>query len=121
MKKLFVYGSLLSGLHNHRLLETSTMLGAWTTEPLFELVDLGSYPAVLEDGTTAIRGEVYEVTDDVYADVERLEGYPSYYGRITLDSPYGEVEMYTLSNAGTRESVEHGDWREHYSRKSSSY
>ena len=60
-KLLFVYGSLLSGLHNHSLLdnEEATLLGEATTPPEFSLLDLGSYPGLSLDGTTSVKGEVY--------------------------------------------------------------
>ena len=72
--RVFVYGSLLRGLHNHRLLTASQLIAqrARTKAPSFLLVDSGQgYPFAL-DGTgdersTALLGEVYEVSSAVLA------------------------------------------------------
>jgi len=68
--RVFVYGSLLKGLGNHGLLRRngSKFDGVTeTTEDAFEMVSMGSFPAVFRlpskyEGTR-VRGEVYEVTD----------------------------------------------------------
>jgi gamma-glutamylcyclotransferase (GGCT)/AIG2-like uncharacterized protein YtfP len=57
--RLFVYGSLLFGeIHNARL-GGSRLLGEARTEPRYTLVDLGPYPALLDEGTTSVSGELY--------------------------------------------------------------
>lgn len=114
-KLLFVYGSLLSGLHNHVLLDTpeATLISYHTTEPEYTLISLGSYPAVLNEGDTPITGELYSVSEGVWERVERLEGYPHYYGAISIPTPYGEARMYILigENPEDHLTVPSGDWR----------
>ena len=123
-KLLFVYGSLLSGLHNHALLDNpeSTLISYHTTNPEFTLVSLGSYPAVLNEGDTPIRGELYSVSQAVWEQVERLEGYPHYYGAISIPTPYGEARMYVLfdESPDNHLTVASGDWRD-YCKKSFLY
>ena len=85
IKTLFVYGSLKRGFGNHSLLEDSLFIcNALTIDPLV-LLDLGSFPAViLEEGESQVSGEVYAVTDNVFSNIEHLEGYPSFYNRTDL-------------------------------------
>ena len=117
MKLLFVYGSLLSDMHNHSILSSSDLLGVCKTEPIFDMVDLGAFPALLMNGQTAIQGEVYSVSEAVYEMVERLEGYPSFYDRTSLRTPHGEAEVYYLPRRDSRREyslVESGDWKGFY-------
>lgn len=125
MRNVFVYGSLLSGLHNSVLLNRggARLVAEYVTEPAYTLVSLGSYPAVLETGTTPVRGELWEVSDSVWRDIERLEGYPVYYGAKTLETPYGAARMYTLPAEGYSDytPILSGDWRAFVEAKDASF
>jgi gamma-glutamylcyclotransferase (GGCT)/AIG2-like uncharacterized protein YtfP len=82
---VFVYGSLLSGEHNHGLLGGATFRGIASTWPHFRLYDLGSFPGVVEHHKgRVIVGEVYEVDDATLARLDRLEGHPRMYERRTV-------------------------------------
>jgi gamma-glutamylcyclotransferase (GGCT)/AIG2-like uncharacterized protein YtfP len=112
-KLLFVYGSLREGFGNHPLLidDDTSKMGTFTTEPIYEMLDLGAFPGVVLGGQTPIVGEVYEVNETIWARVEALEGYPSFYNRVPLATPYGEAKMYILQRGrGSTELVESGDW-----------
>ena len=61
MTRVFVYGTLLAGEPNHRLLEAASFVGPAETPPVFSLVDLGPFPALVGGGAGAVVGEVYEV------------------------------------------------------------
>ena len=115
---LFVYGSLLSGMGNHALLDNveSDLISEFTTESEFTLRDLGYYPGVRLDGNTAIKGELYSVSEAVWERVEHLEGYPSFYDRTPLYTPYGTAQMYFLAeeDVSDRVIVESGDWKEYF-------
>ena len=125
-KLLFVYGSLLSGLHNHSYFlgrdkgEQVQLLGEWTTPPEYTMVAMGSFPGVLVDGNTAIKGELYAVSEAVYGAIEGLEGYPTFYTRSPLRTPLGAAELYVLVDTESRDyrnrykRVEDGDWRRFY-------
>ena len=88
---VFVYGSLLRGLHNHHLLCTARLAcsPARTAAPGFVLVDSSNgYPFALaagraraSDAQTVLLGEVYEVDDRTLAQLDALEGHPDWYRR----------------------------------------
>jgi gamma-glutamylcyclotransferase (GGCT)/AIG2-like uncharacterized protein YtfP len=105
MKKITVYGSLLEGLGNwkwHLDNEESTKLGDHILEGNFKMISMGGFPGLIPDDTISnkIFVETYEVSDKVYASVERLEGYPGFYGRTAIETPYGPSEVYTLPEKG---------------------
>jgi gamma-glutamylcyclotransferase (GGCT)/AIG2-like uncharacterized protein YtfP len=121
---VFVYGTLMQGEHNHRLLATedAAYLGPCTTEPAFTMYHLGGFPAVAPEGDTAIRGELYVVGDATLAALDRLEGHPSFYLRTTIRLAGGsEVLAYVMPAdrlagdrwwRGTPDLIPSGDWRE---------
>ena len=112
-KLCFVYGSLLKGLGNHRVIEGGKLLGEHVTEDKFTMLNLGAFPGVTEKGTTKIRGEVYEITDAIFERLDRLEGYPSFYGRKKIDTAFGKAWIYLLPDSGylNHTIVEDGNWR----------
>ena len=78
---VFVYGTLRRGGRYHHLLEQATYLGAAQTPPHYVLLDAGSYPAMLKNGTQAIHGEVYRVHEHTLKELDILEGVPELYIR----------------------------------------
>lgn len=112
---VFVYGTLKRSFGNHRTMMKANgrFVGEHTTDPSFTMVSLQSYPAVIEGGNTSIVGEVFEV-DTIYP-LDVLEGFPSFYNRVLIDTPYGPAWMYVLARA--HENIKHytrvvdGVWR----------
>lgn len=86
--KVFVYGSLKNGFHNHRLLEQSKFLGVASGEG-YRMVSLGSFPGLLHGDKTVV-GELYEVDDNTFKSLDRLEGHPEFYKR--LERPFDDGE-----------------------------
>jgi gamma-glutamylcyclotransferase (GGCT)/AIG2-like uncharacterized protein YtfP len=117
VNKVMVYGSLLSGLHNHGVISTGELLGTHTTKPEFTMYSLRGFPGVTHHGSTNIKGEVYEVDSNTFRDLDRLEGYPTFYTREVIDTPYGKAWIYLLNYPYnlSNEEVEDGDWRHYYS------
>ena len=118
--RVFVYGTLMRGEANHRLLALpevegeAQMDGAARTQPVFHLVDMGMFPAMAAGGQTAVEGEVWTVGPGVLADLDRLEGHPRFYRRSPICLEDGqEVEAYLLppARAAGRKAIEHGSWR----------
>lgn len=114
-RRVFVYGTLLRGEPNHDLLGQSPFLGEARTEPVYSLVNMGPFPAMVREGSTSVVGEVYEVTNEVLEILDALEGHPQWYYRTTLELTNGIVaEAYLLerSEAEGRPVIASGDWRE---------
>jgi gamma-glutamylaminecyclotransferase len=115
--RVFLYGSLLPGESKHRVLRGATWLADTTTRPLFRLFDLGPYPALLEGGTTAVRGAVFAVDDRLLARLDRFEDHPHLYCRRTLPLANGEEAFgyvfVDAAHASAMPLVVAGCWRTH--------
>lgn len=73
---VFVYGTLKKDRSNHRVMGDSKFCFDHVTEPKYTMVTNGGFPIVKRDGSTAITGEVYEVTNpDTLRRIYNLEGY----------------------------------------------
>ncbi|NVJ27632.1 gamma-glutamylcyclotransferase [Myxococcus sp. AM011] len=120
--RVFVYGTLLSGEPNHRLLRGARLIGPARTQPRFSLYDYGPFPALASRGKHAVAGELYEVDADMLAALDRLEGHPRFYQRtsIALDGA-GRVEAYLFPKGrlAGRPIIESGCWRTHLKEKKS--
>ncbi|MGK2861903.1 MAG: gamma-glutamylcyclotransferase family protein [Chitinophagaceae bacterium] len=126
--KVAVYGSLRKGLHNHPIIKDQKYLGQYETDPLYNLLDLGSFPGLLKNGNTSVIMEVYEVDATCLKRLDTLEGYrgkneSNHYNREKIQSPFGEV--YTYFYNGTRSEpflkencVDMGDWKDYLETRS---
>ena len=94
MRKIGVYGSLRQGMYNHDLLQNSQLIETKTVSVPFKMVSLGRYPALIPDheSNNDVVFEIYEIDDEIYRDVEILEGYPDYYKKAW--SGDGQFEYY---------------------------
>lgn len=109
---IFVYGTLRRGEHNHVELGPARYVGEVWTAPSYELVDMGHYPALLESGSDAVRGELYDVPDSWLARLDLFEDVPTLYERkqvaLAGDHALGYVMRREL--AGDAPRIESGDW-----------
>lgn len=88
--RVFVYGTLKQGQPNHHVITGCkegkyTLLGQGRTVSKWPLVIASPFniPYLLDiegEGHNIV-GEVYEVNDALFADLDVLEGYPGYYDR----------------------------------------
>lgn len=116
-----VYGSLLSDLGNHRVIqgENTEFLGEFTSEPVYSLYSLGGFPGLKEDGETAVKMEVYSVDDEVAKRVDRLEGYSpdrpaTFYDKKPIETPFGTASVYIyVDDIPAERLVKSGDWRDY--------
>lgn len=125
IQRVFVYGTLMHGLGNHRYLVTSERLGEATSAPQYTMIDVGGFPAIFEVGSTAIHGELYDVTPETLARLDSLEGVPHLYTRapIVLADGYRGAHAYFFpkerlaDEMGARASrfIASGDYRKHRS------
>jgi gamma-glutamylcyclotransferase (GGCT)/AIG2-like uncharacterized protein YtfP len=113
---LFVYGTLMRGESAHELLgPTARFVAEAQTEPRFTLLDMGEYPALAEGGTTAVRGELYEIDGELLAALDRYEDVPELYERHTLrlgDRHALAYVMHAQLGQGVG-MIASGDWRAH--------
>jgi gamma-glutamylaminecyclotransferase len=116
-----VYGTLRKGYGNHRLLDNPycELLGTIKTEPKFKMVSLGGFPGVIpNEGTQEVVVEIYRVnSENVEQRLDWLEGYPSFYNKTEIPTPWGTANMYILDEHryGSNNIVESGDWNIHTS------
>lgn len=99
MHTVFVYGTLRRDQSNHRLLREAQYLGEARLRERGEeqphMFSLGGFPAVVFQEPHPIQppepivGELYSVTIDQFRALDRLEGYPNFYGR-TVVRPINE-------------------------------
>ena len=111
---VFVYGTLLRGEVNHRLLKDAEFVGGAVTAPEYELIDLGAFPGMVAGGDTAIRGEVFRVNYETLKALDRLEGHPRFYRRVPLKlEGFGATEGYLFpgNRVNGYKCIESGDWR----------
>ncbi|HSO57954.1 MAG TPA: gamma-glutamylcyclotransferase family protein [Paenisporosarcina sp.] len=73
--KLFVYGTLLRKESNHQVLKGAMLL--YTGGMLqAKMYDTGNgYPAIELAGGSTIVGDIYEIPDHMWVDLDDLEGY----------------------------------------------
>lgn len=112
--RLFVYGSLLRGEENHGALLGARFVAEARTVPRYSLVSLGPYPALVPGGSTAVVGEVYEVTEELLCALDEFEGVPEHYLRVDVEIEGGEPAFaYVLApqQEGDFPIVASGDWR----------
>ena len=70
---------------------------------------------MLKGGSTAVIGEVYEVSHATLAELDYLEGHPSFYRREQLAfESFGELWVYLLPRGGVEgyRRIVSGDWVE---------
>lgn len=112
LHRVFVYGTLLAGEVNHRLLAGAPLLGPWRTLPRYTLFDLGAYPGVARSGSTAIVGEVYAIDSKCLGRLDTLEEYPRLFDRKPIITPYGCAWIYLYRGlVADRRAIPGGDWR----------
>lgn len=117
-----VYGTLLSGLHNHVLLEMVDgdvrALGPGMADFYAVMYSAGGFPilSMMEPDAKPLV-ELYEVGDKTLALLDQLEGYPGWYDRTerSFKSSTGEsvrAFIYHQNDCSdTLEVVPNGDWR----------
>lgn len=117
---VFVYGSLMRGMHNHRILIRSEFVTEAKTRPAFRLVDMGAFPGMVI-GDEPVKGEIFRVPLDVLDSLDMLEGHPHFYKRqeIVVESSGGELVAwaYVLPHSSLSRHrgglITGGDWRAH--------
>jgi gamma-glutamylaminecyclotransferase len=103
---VFVYGTLMKGELHHASIAHARFLRTAETLPAYDLVQIDYYPAMIEGGALAIRGELYEVDDHTLAGLDELEEVPHYYQRITIDLSDGsQAQTYVMPRDRAHDST----------------
>lgn len=118
---LFVYGTLLHGESNHHVLNGATLL--YADEMLqAKMYDTGNgYPAIELAKRSTIVGDIYEIPDHMWLDLDDLEGHTGnpttdlYSKEIvkvrTLDALI-EAVVYTICDESMKMvEIPSGDWK----------
>jgi gamma-glutamylcyclotransferase (GGCT)/AIG2-like uncharacterized protein YtfP len=111
---LFVYGTLLSGEREHARLSRAERVGEARTEPIFHLVDLGAYPAMVLGGTTAVAGELYNVDASTLRELDEFEEVPILFQRLRVrldDGALADAYVMEPDQVRGKRRIAHGDWR----------
>lgn len=119
---IFVYGTLRKGYWNHKFIENSTFLGKGYTVSDKFVMRAVSYPFVSDAvgndirNSTKIFGELYAVTDAVFKDLDRLEGYPRFYDRrqveVEIRGNGTEVAWMYINNKPSGRIIASGNYEE---------
>jgi gamma-glutamylcyclotransferase (GGCT)/AIG2-like uncharacterized protein YtfP len=114
----FLYGTLQSGESNHHVLKDARFIKQVLTLPSFELIDLGEYPALVEGGRTAIEGELWEISGEQLTVLDRFEGVPHLYRRVTVeleDRTRAEAYVWAGDHSADLPRISGGSWKKHIS------
>ena len=115
--RLFIYGTLLPGERDHALLASAELIGQAVTEPLYQLVELNVYAALIPDGRVAVHGELYAVDLETRRRIDVSRQVPILFQRAPLRLADGsDVETYlmTADQVRGKRRLAHGDWRKRF-------
>jgi gamma-glutamylaminecyclotransferase len=113
--RLFVYGSLMSGERDHALLARAKLLGPANTAPRYTLVDLAVYPALLNEGTTSVVGELYLVDAKTRFDTDVKKECPVLFQRVQItldDGTTADAYCMAEDKVRGRRRIKNGSWKE---------
>ena len=113
---LFVYGTLMRNERAHQHLSGAHFVASAHTAPCFQLLNAGSFPAMVASGAQAVVGELWRVPPDLLARIDRYEGVPHLYQRLPVQLADGtEVESYLAVPGALGDNlpaIQSGDWRD---------
>jgi gamma-glutamylcyclotransferase (GGCT)/AIG2-like uncharacterized protein YtfP len=118
--RLFVYGNLMSGQRDHAILQSAEWLCRTQTEARYTLVDIDIYAALIDDGKTAVHGELYLIDHMHLARVDTLRQVPHLFQRRSVsldDGSLAEAHFMMLEQVRGRRRLGHGNWLERFAPK----
>eukprot|EP00898_Chlorokybus_atmophyticus_P003549 jgi/Chlat1/4195/Chrsp27S04238 len=85
---IFVYGTLKSGQPRHAALHGQRFVGPARTQPMYRMVNCGSYPALVQVAAdlqgVSVEGEVWSVDQACLARLDNIEGEGFLYKRASV-------------------------------------
>lgn len=126
INKVAVYGSLRKGLSNHSVIEKSRLLGFDFVEgfSMYPINKSNGFPFALQDNSeNSIKVEVYEINNEsTKMRLDSLEGYPSFYDRVIIDTEFGKCWIYVLNmEKDTSSMVSISDWKKYLEEDKTKY
>ncbi len=115
--RVFIYGTCLPGERDHALLAGAELITAALTAPLYQLVDLGVYAALIPDGKVAVHGEIYALSLEQRRTLDVARQVPFLFQRSPVQLAHGEsVDAYVMAPDPVRgkRRLSHGDWKKRF-------
>ena len=114
MPRLFVYGTLMTGIYNHASLENSIFIGSGITVDKFSLHVSGTIPFLHDDSRDyQVLGELYEVESKVLGEIDFLESNLDWYTReeidVNVDGKIYTAWIYVNNEEAVK--LDHGDFK----------
>ncbi len=119
---VFVYGTLLPGLHNHIFLLDGRLRKDNAFLRGYAMYDTGSgFPCIMPKEGHIVYGQVWDVSDAMLVDLDRLEGVPYLYTRnlcAALSDEMRDCWTYVWGRLedgyhNTMPLIDHGSWMAH--------
>lgn len=102
VNRVFVYGTLMTGQPANHYLDGGTCLGRYVLQN-YAMYHLGSYPGILPQAGESVLGEVYEIPESLWAQMDEYEGEGSLYHRrhvtVEQDGKPLEVQVYIYARS----------------------
>lgn len=125
--RVFVYGTLLSGLYNHYLLEGAEFVGNAVSCERGLMYSAGDFP-ILSFASRAdlIVGEIWQLPEgekgeEMLENLDALEGYPGWYDRTLKDFRINgeriKALVYHQDSHMAMGIVQDGDWKAHLAKR----
>jgi gamma-glutamylcyclotransferase (GGCT)/AIG2-like uncharacterized protein YtfP len=114
---MFFYGTLLPGERDHALLANAELVGPAQTEPLYQLVELNVYAALIPDGKVAVHGELYAVDLETRREIDVKRQVPILFQRAKIrlaDGSDAETYLMNAEQVRGKRRLAHGDWRKRF-------
>ncbi|HET7539725.1 MAG TPA: gamma-glutamylcyclotransferase family protein [Polyangiaceae bacterium] len=115
--RMFFYGTLLPGERDHSLLANAESLGPALTEPVYQLVELNVYAALVPDGKVAVHGELYAVDLETRRKIDVSRQVPILFQRAKIrlsDGSDAETYLMTADQVRGKRRLAHGDYRKRF-------
>ena len=112
-EKLFVYGTLRTNERANELLGSQAQfLRKSQTQPLYSLYQIDWYPGLVEGGSTAVVGELWEIDSDEWPRLDEYEGVPEDYRREQIQLSDGSIAFAYIFIGSIEHAklIKDGDW-----------
>ena len=94
MRNVFVYGTLMSGQGNNWRMKDSRLVGKAVLKD-YSLYDLGRYPGIVEKKGDRVKGELFQVPEELIAELNDYEDEGTLYklcnGNVELENGESEI------------------------------